>query len=262
MSVGFLVASFLKEPAHYDSLIQCVSSICKFHTNRVIVVINSLSDGALTAKAIETYEDCDQVMIHVDPSHISACNLVYTYFNEHKCFDVAIILQDSMYLNCALPLEDIGRVPDVMFLWHFTNHRVHWSAIKEPESEYNKAHNIVTHDDLILDAIRTYSRKPEFIKYCETAYPQKHTWVGSFGFTSIIHSGFLEKLNMQTDILHILTHMNDNRQRRASESIFPLACNFVLGSPITGSFDGLYYDGVTYNNHNKGTYFSKISFGR
>jgi len=164
MSVGFLVASFLKEPAHYDSLIKCVSSILKFHTNRVIVVINSLSDGALTAKAIETYEDCDQVMIHVDPSHISACNIVYTYFNEHKCFDVAIILQDSMFLNCALPLEDIGRTTTVSFLWHFTNHRVHWSAIKEPESEYNKANNIVTHDDLILDAIRTYSRKPEFIK--------------------------------------------------------------------------------------------------
>ena len=262
MSVGFLVASFLKELTHFNSLIQCVSSILKFHTNRVIVVFNSLSDSALTAKAIETYKDCDQVTIHVDPSHISACNLVYMYFKEHKCFDVAIILQDSMFLNCALPLEDIGRVPNVRFLWHFTNHRVHWSAIIEPQTEYNKTHTIITHDDLIMDAIRTYSRKPEFIKYCETAYPQKHTWVGSFGFCSIIHADFLEKLNDQTDILHILIHMNDNRQRRASESIFPLACNFVLGCPnITNSFDGLYYDGNGIPN-NKGTYFSKTSFGR
>jgi molybdopterin/thiamine biosynthesis adenylyltransferase len=202
-----------------------------------------------------------QVTIIVDPSEISACNLVYTYLYENKYFDTAIILQDSMFLNQPLPLTDLEKT-EVMFLWHFTNHRVHWSSIKEPITDYNKAHNIFTHDDLILDAIHSYSTKSEFVKYCDMVYHQKHLWVGAFGFCSIIQTNFLEKLESVTDILNILINMNNNRQRRASESIFSLACNFTLGRNLTNSFDGLYYDGIGYNNNNVGTYFSKISFGR
>jgi hypothetical protein len=52
-------------------------------------------------------------------------------------------------------------------------------------------------------------------------------------------------LNEKTGIVDFLKKMNNNRLRRVAESMFPLACQYVLGDQIVGqSYDGIYYDGV------------------
>ena len=81
-----------------------------------------------------------------------------------------------------------------------------------------------------------------------------------------------------------MKQMNNNRLRRVAESLFPLACQYVLGDSIVEkSYDGIYYDGVKKQKGNiklkakqlglgnydemvhqvcKNKYFSKITFNR
>ena len=58
-----------------------------------------------------------------------------------------------------------------------------------------------------------------------------------------------------------MSHMVNNRKRRAIESIFSIACQYSFGQPIISSFDGLYYDGH-YHNRYKGKFIKKKCFDR
>ena len=67
---------------------------------------------------------------------------VFKVLLETKLFEKAIFIQDSMILNKKL--EGIDEI-NLKFIWHFTNHRVHWDIIKEPNTEYNVNNNINSH---------------------------------------------------------------------------------------------------------------------
>ena len=58
-----------------------------------------------------------------------------------------------------------------------------------------------------------------------------------------------------------MSQMKDNRLRRAIESLFSLACQYVLKKEIYDSYDGLYYDG-NYHNNFVGKFIIKRSFNR
>ena len=179
------------------------------------------------------------------------------YFKQKHYFDTAILFQDSM--RSVKPF-DVSHIQDIQYLWHFNNHRVHWHIIKEPETEYNRTHNIITHDDLIHHMIQSLPESG-FKEYCKTIYPQKHLWSGTIGCCCIITYDFLLKLDAKTDIIAFESKMITNRLRRVIESLFSLACEYAKGEHITSSFDGLYYDGFTGNNM-IGTHVHKISFDR
>ena len=66
---------------------------------------------------------------------------------------------------------------DFKFIWHFTNHRIHWDIPQEPQTEYNILNSIVTHTDLIKhNILRDYSDNSNFITlncivlYCSLLY--------------------------------------------------------------------------------------------
>ena len=83
----------------------------------------------------------------------SADQQVFKVLLDTDLFDKAVFIQDSMLLNKKL--ENIDNIDNIKFIWHFTNHRIHWDIIKEPRSEYNTANNIVTHTNLINHNILT-----------------------------------------------------------------------------------------------------------
>jgi hypothetical protein len=252
---GFIIAGCLREESHMISLQECLYSIQTFHPyQKCVVIVDFTSKKVLVEQVIQRF--CN-VIFECDTLPIPADMQLLKYFKEKKYFDTAILLQDSMRIKQVFNVEHIN---DVKYLWHFNNHRVHWSVIQESPTDYNKKHNIHTHDDLIHHIINNIPNV-EFSKYCKETYGKKELWSGCFGALCIITSTFLEELDDKTHIIELQLTMTTNRLRRAIESLFALACNYTLNTYIIDSYDGLYYDGIHGNNMN-GTYIQKNSFDR
>ena len=99
-------------------------------------------------------------------------------------------------------LENIENI-DFKFIWHFTNHRVHWDIINEPRSEYNTANNIVTHTDLIKhNILRDYKGNKDFITFALDRLKNKDKWCGSIGSCCILNKKSLIKINNKVNFIN------------------------------------------------------------
>lgn len=254
---GFLIAACLRNEDHSSALTESIESIQQFYPELPIVVIcDFTSDPMILLKFIVKFPT---VRFETDTPKVPADMLLLYFFKKNHYFEKGILIQDSMKVISRVELENTTALE---YLWHFTNHRVHWHIIDEPQTEYNRLHNIKTHDDLIEHCIETLITKPEYQKYCREIYRKKELWSGCFGCLCILDYDMLCKLDEKCGIIELMSHMKDNRLRRAIESLFSLACQFVLEKEIHTSFDGLYYNGTDYHNEFKGKMIEKKSFNR
>ena len=273
----FIVPSYCSSDLHLHQLRRCLSSIRKHHENKIFI-IDDYSDKDVKPISLEF----DNIEIVESPVKAAGDMVTYSFFLENKNFQKAVIFQDSMNLETAL--VDIDKIENISHIWFFTNHRLHWSHIKEPKTEYNINNNINVHDDLILNCIDKMIDKEDFKIWLKDIYHQKDKWAGNIGCQSIVDHDFLVELNNKTGIVELMKKMNNNRLRRVAESLFPLACQYVVGDDIVGkSYDGIYYDGVNSQSGKrkyqakelgigtssevveqvcKNTYFSKATFNR
>lgn len=273
----FIIPSYCNSELHINQLKRCISSIRRYHDNKIFI-IDDYSD--LDLKLI--LKKIDNLEVLKSPVKSAGDMVTYSIFLRKKEFQKAVIFQDSM--NLESKLVDIDNIHTIKPIWYFTNHRLHWSHIKEPQTEYNINHGIKVHDDLIIHCIDTMIKDEKFKIWVKNIYHQKNRWAGNIGCQSIVDYDFLVELNAKTGIVDLLTKMNDNRLRRVAESLFPLACQYVLGDGIVGiSYDGIYYDGVKIQSGRKtftakdigigkeneiveqvckNKYFSKITFNR
>lgn len=255
-SYGFLIASCIRENAHLLQLNHCIQSIREKHPNqKKVVVVDFTSTNELVQSAIVNNPD---VLFELSTEMIPADMLLLDYYKKNNYFNKAILLQDSMMLKTKFCVSDIT---DITYLWYFTNHRKHWHSINEPDTVYNKMHNIITHDDLNMHVINTKIENPDFKEYCRDIYYNKNEWCGCFGTCCIITYDFLNKLDKCTNIIQLQKQMTNNRLRRSIESIFALACQYVTRRNMEYGYDGLYYDGDT-GNSMEGHIISKVSFDR
>lgn len=253
---GFIIASCLRHDDHFLSLKSCISSIQNFHPDKkIVVIVDYSSNDDIVKKCKNMYQD---IIYETYEEEIPADMLFFKFFKQNKYFEKAILLQDSMKIKNSM---DASKISDIKYIWHFTNHRVHWSTINEPETTENKINNIITHDDLNMYIINNLIKKNDFKDYCKKIYFHKNEWCGCFGTCSIITYDFVNILDDKTDIIDLQKKMTNNRLRRAIESIFSLAVQFVTKRKMEDSYDGLYYDGVKHNNF-EGHYISKKSFDR
>jgi hypothetical protein len=257
-----------------NQLHRCISSVKKYHPDNDIIIINDSNDNYNLEIELKKY---DKLHIIKSLKKGSGDQQTFKVLSETNLFDKAVILQDSMLLNKKL--ENIDEINSVMFLWHFTNHRVHWNNIREPTSQYNIDNNIITHTDLIAHHVLTYyNAHPSFQIFALKSLLRMDKWCGCFGPTCIIDKETLLKLNKEVNLIDIFPNSTSNRDRRTSESIFALICHYVFPNiDFENSYDGLYYDGNDKVNLNlSGTatgfddlkwfkvrnYFSKIAFNR
>lgn len=276
--LGFIIPSYCDSDLHLAQLNRCIHSIRRFHPNETILVINDYSKVDISSIT----NQYNNIQIIDSPCKGAGDMVTYMVYRDHPLFKKAVIIQDSMALEKKI--DRLETIDTIQYLWYFTNHRLHWSIIEEPQNEYNISHNIKNHDDLVLHCIDTLVQKEDFKKFAKDLYHEKDKWSGCFGCLSIVNYSFLEELNNKTGIIEILSQMNNNRLRRAAESIFALACLFVLGDEVfEKAYDGMYYNGMSeprnkrivsaleigLGNFNvaidqccKNDYFSKISFNR
>jgi hypothetical protein len=253
---GFIVAACLREQVHKESLTCCLNSIKEFHENvSIVVVVDYTSEQQYISELIKEYPT---VIFETNTPSVPADMLLLYYFKLKKYFQKAILLQDSM---AVISKVDITKTHDLDYLWHFNNHRVYWHIIAEPDTEFNRQHKIITHDNLVEYCIYNLIKSEGFKTYCIQNYHDKYKWSGCFGCLCIIDYDFLCKLDAESSIIDLMSQMKDNRLRRAIESLFSLACQYVLKKEIYDSYDGLYYDG-NYHNNFIGNFIVKKSFNR
>lgn len=273
---GFIIPSYCSNEIHLFQLKRCINSIRKFHNGIKIIIIDDYSEINLS-KNLSEY---DNILILLSTIKSAGDMSTYKIFLDNPIFQKAVIMQDSMTLEKEL---DIEKIDTISYLWYFTNHRLHWHIIEEPQNEYNIKKGIKVHDDAIIDIINNYILNIKFKEFAQKIYFDKNKWSGCFGCLSIIDYDFLKVLDEKTGIINLLLNFNNNRLRRVAESIFALAVKYVLGDEIfEKAYDGLYYDGINEPNGRitlnakslglpinnivnqvcKNTYFSKISFDR
>lgn len=276
MSFGFIIPTCIINNIHFNQLKRSIKSIRQFYENIKIILIND--SGFEYTKQIKEYFESDKnIFIKESLIQGSADQQVFKVFLETNLFEKAIFIQDSMILNKKL--ENIDKT-HFKFIWHFTNHRVHWDLIQEPKTQYNTNNNIITHSNLIEhNVLRDYTDNKNLQKYIINKLKTKQEWCGCFGSLCIIDKKTLNILNDDINFVDKFVTSTTNRDRRANESIFALICHYKYSEDnFENSYDGLYYDGYKHGGDiyfvNKPTgfdnlkwcsvhnYFSKISFNR
>jgi hypothetical protein len=276
MDFGFIIPICIRNDIHFNQLKRCINSIRNFYENIKIILIDD-SNIEYTKQIEEFFKYDNNIFIKESLMKGSADQQIFKVLLETELFEKAIFIQDSMILNKQL--EGIDEI-NLQFIWHFTNHRVHWDIIKEPNTKYNLNNNIITHTDLIIhNVLRDYKDNKDFQKYVINKLKNKNEWCGCFGSLCIIDKKSLILLNNDIDFVDKFISSSSNRDRRANESIFALNCHFKYSNNnFEKSYDGLYYDGYTYGgdskmvNRNTGfdnlkwcsihNFFSKVSFNR
>ena len=272
--VLFIVSTCIKNNIHLKQLNRCIQSIIIYHPSKFIYIIND-SDESYLLEIINLIKNIKNVLLVESKIKGSADQQVFNLITKiNDEFSHYIIMQDSMFLNQSL--DNIDKIEDVNFLWHFTNHRIDWDKIHEPYSDFNKNNKIITHTDLIrYHLINNYFEDTNFLKYALQSLINKNTWVGCFGNCCIITKKCVKFLNEKTNFSEKFINNNTNRERRVNESIFSLICHYYFPQNYQLSYDGLYYDGISVNIYAntetgfdnlkyccKNKYISKISFDR
>ena len=256
-TVGFIVATCVRTYEHMKSLEACIQSILVFYEPKQVVIIVDFTSNPSMIQIMQ--HQFPYVRFETDVPSVPADMVMLYFFKKNHYFDLAITLQDSMVI---LKRFDVEHIKDIEYLWHFTNHRLHWSTIVEPQTEFNIANNIHVHDDLNMYCIKHMIDNTAFREYCMEIYPQKEKWSGSLGSLSLIRYDALIGLDAATGIIDLMLKMNTNRLRRVIESLFGLACQFYLQKEIHSSYDDLYYDGLSGGHGLISEHIKKISFDR
>lgn len=255
-TIGFIIPTYVSSEKHYIILRDGIRKIRQYH-DWPIVIINDHSPLDISSISHE-FPD---ISIELSYKKGAAEMNPYWHYYHQKYFDTAIIMHDSMHLNRAL--VNIEKVPQIQFLRYFTNHRVQWAIIQEPQTQYNKQFNIKNHDDLILHIIdmALMQQNPCFWQYCRNIYFDKKKWVGCWGIQSIITWDFLHELQEKTNILDFVDIIKDRRDRMAMESIFGLACLYTTNlETITNTYDSAYPEIDSHNLISE--HFKKITISR
>jgi len=281
-SVGFIIPTFCKTIEDGNVCKFCIDSIRKFYPNNQIIIINDYSYIDIE-KIFQNYKNIN-VVLSLNKGGADVC--IYEYYLNNKPFDVAVIMNDSMFFENKI--EDIENYSTIKPLWHATNHIIEWDIIKEPVTQFNIENNIVSHSDLIIYYIKKYFNGTRFGDYALDLYiNHKNKWSGFFCLSCIINHDFLKELDNKTCICKLLKELNTNRTRRVSETLFPIACSYLLNEKIIeNSINGLFFSGNIcnggkghpknilhqspvlykelegYKYYAKGNYTSKISLNR
>jgi hypothetical protein len=259
----FLIPACINNDVQYRQLLRCIESIQTYHDHSDIIIISTgQQEINIESKNIKIFKPIYKNIGELQP---------FYFILNHSKTDLNVTMHDSMLLNKKL---EIDNVRDIKFLWHATNHRLHWDIIKEPETEYNTAHDIVSHTDLIRHLInKNFSGK--LAEYGNYMLDNKEQWAVGCGVSCVIRKNYLKLLDDACGIIKFFNTLYTRRHRIAAESILPIICKYYdYNKNLEDSISGCVYDGITTNPytdtvymdglkyHYKTDYFSKVCFGR
>lgn len=248
-SFGFIIPVCIRDNDRKILLIECLKSIRKFYTDNYIILIDDGDWDLNKINEIKTIKN-----IHIVKSLYKGGGEFQCFYELIKTdkFNKAIFLKDGIILKKAFHSNNIN----LKWIWHFTNHRVHWNIIKEPATDFNKNNNIVTHHDLIEYHINnTYNSNSEFQKFALNYLKNKEKWVGCCGGMCVIDKKTVHLIENKVKFIDNFNKSITRRERMVNESIFSLLCYYCFPEVLfEDSYEGLYHDGslnCIIKGHNK-----------
>ncbi len=187
-STGFIIIRYVNSHLTNNYWIKCYEGIREFYPENDIVIIDDHSNSEYLT-AIDMYKT---TIINSEYPPKRGELLPYIYYLKNKFFDVAVIIQDAIFIQKHLDLT----VDNYKLLWSFHGHQD-----KDKEEKIIQIFN----DDELLNLHRNTS-----------------LWSGCFGGMTIITHDYLSFIHNKYDINKLLDVVFDRFQRMYFERV--LAC--------------------------------------
>ena len=122
MSLGFIMTRCVHSEKHDVLWKECVSCIRSFYPLNTIIIIDDYSSIDIDTSSMTN--------VLVEKSEVSkGCGelLPYIYLYKKKYFDKAVIIHDSVFMNCVLDTS----TTTVQYLWSFSEHEPYYRVYTE-----------------------------------------------------------------------------------------------------------------------------------
>lgn len=188
--IGFIVARCIKKKEHNILFKECYNAIRKYHPTVKIVFIDDNSDKSLL-------EEYPMTNVEIIPSEYIGAGeyLPYYYLLSRKLFKKAVLMQDSMMLNSAMPFDTVDKYK---FLLYYN--AVEAGSDPTPLLEVTKI--------------------PKELKSLHKSF----SWSGCFGGSMIVTYDFLKEVEDKVGILCWKNLINTRDIRVKFETAIALAC--------------------------------------
>lgn len=191
---GFIITRHVNSEMTNNYWIECIKCIRKFYNNKIIVIDDN-SDIKYLNDNNNTFTNT-----HFINSEYNGRGemLPYYYFYNHKYFNKAVIIHDSMFFNKHIDFKNIG---SCRYIFHYKYH---------------------IHDDDI-ESIKLI-RQLKNSDYLIEKYNSKDDWKLCFGVQSVVTYKFLNILQKKYNFMNLINHIKTRNDRMCLERIYGLLC--------------------------------------
>jgi len=225
----FIITRCVRKEEHNRLFKECYKCIRKHYENPIYIIDDNSDQKVL--------EDYPMYGVEIIQSEFPGSGeiLPYYYMYHRKLGKKAIILQDSMFIQCKLEIND---VKDYKFLWHFNSRN---SILEVGEKLRAVVMSIETRSQTLYEGI--YDTLME------------HKWHGCFGSCMIITLDFLNELQEKTRMLDLLGEIKVRSDRCMLERLIGIYTHYIINKDVKdvsllGSiFQQSYNFGLTYDEY-------------
>jgi len=187
--IGFIILRHVKNKSTNRYWNYSYTCIRKYYPENLILIIDDNSNYQYIKEEQPLYKT-----LNINSEYHGRGELLpYYYYLQHKLFDIAVIIHDSVFINKYIDFN----VNKYKILWYFEHD---WDQI---EDETNMI-NLFNDEEL------------------QNFYENKNLWKGCFGCMSIIRHDYLMLINNKYDISKLIDVVNTRYNRCSFERV--LAC--------------------------------------
>jgi hypothetical protein len=225
-SVGFIILRHVNSEVtdkYWKKSYECVR---KFHPNSKIMIIDDNSNYEFIDSNYEEALENSIVIKSEFPGRGEF--LPYYYFINNKLFDLAVIIHDSVFLNCNFDFS----CETYKFIWCFKT-----MAFDQKEDQQKIIKGLNNHEELLN-------------------YHDNHRkeWLGCFGGMSIINHDFLLKINEKYDFSRMIENISTRYNRMSFERVIACILQFehkYANVTLLGNIHDYCPWGIKYDHYDK-----------
>jgi len=215
MSLGFIILRHVNSEATNKLWIECYDAIREFYPFHKILIIDDNSNYEFIYRT----KVLSNTLLIQSEFEGRAELLPYYYYLQHKLFDRAVILHDSVFIKQMIHFGE-----ENTFLWQF-NHE--WDDCYDEQLLINNLQN--------KDVVKKF-------------YKSNHLWNGCFGVMSVISYDFLCEMNNLFNFCNLIEFVRNRHDRMTLERVFAVLftlCNLKNNKKTTSLF-GVLHEYCTY----------------
>lgn len=188
--LGFIILRHVKDKNFNKYWQKSYECIRKFYPENKILIIDDNSNYDLIDTYYENYKLYKTKILRSEYKGRGEL-LPYYYFNRLRCFDVACIIHDNVFINKNIDFS----TDDYKFIWDIKDHQ--WDQI---EDEYK---------------MLSQFKDNNLLKF----YQNKKLWNGCYGGMSIITHKCLQDINKKYDLSILLSFVTNRYHRMSFERV-------------------------------------------